>query len=235
MFVIDSLRPDYIAPYNSAVRFTPRMADFAAESVVFTNAITRYGGTGLSVPAMWAGSAILHKQYVTPFHSMNTLEKLLDANGYKRLIGLDSIMGQLLRPSKDIDELDRGRPVMDYEFCRTLDELASKLPPDARTPVFAYSLPQDVHMSKLPRTVESGEEYRLFYAPYATKVHAIDACFGRFIDTLKAKGRYDDSLIVLTADHGEMLGEDGRFGHSYHLFPQTVRVPHHPSPASNRA
>jgi arylsulfatase A-like enzyme len=30
---------------------------------------------------------------------------------------------------------------------------------------------------------------------------------------------------VLTADHGEMLGEDGRFGHSYHLFPQTVRVP----------
>ena len=225
LFVIDSLRPDYLAPYNSAVRFTPRMADFAAESVVFTNAITRYGGTGLSVPAMWAGSAILHKQYVTPFHPMNTLEKLLDANGYKRLIGLDSIMGQLLRPSKDIDELDRGRPVMDYEFCRTLDELASKLPPDARTPVFAYSLPQDVHMSKLPRTVESGEEYRSFYAPYATKVHSIDACFGRFIDTLKAKGRYDDSLIVLTADHGEMLGEDGRFGHSYHLFPQTVRVP----------
>ena len=225
LFVIDSLRPDYLAPYNSAVRFTPRMAGFAAESVVFTNAITRYGGTGLSVPAMWAGSAILHKQYVTPFHSMNTLEKLLDANGYKRLIGLDSIMGQLLRPTKDIDELDRGRPVMDYEFCRTLDELASKLPPDPRTPVFAYSLPQDIHMSKLPRTVESGEEYRSFYAPYATKVHAIDACFGRFVDTLKAKGRYDDSLIVLTADHGEMLGEDGRFGHSYHLLPQTVRVP----------
>lgn len=225
LFVIDSLRPDYLAPYNPAVRFTPKIAEFAAESVVFTNAITRYGGTGLSVPAMWAGSAIVHKQYVKPFHPMNTLEKLLDANHYKRLIGLDSIMGQLLQPSAEIDELDRGRPVMDYEFCRTLEELASKLPHDSRTPVFAYSLPQDVHMSRLPRRVESGPEYESFHAPYATKVHAIDGCFGRFIDTLKAKGRYDDSLIVLTADHGEMLGEDNRFGHSYHLFPQIVHVP----------
>lgn len=225
LFVIDSLRPDYLAPYNPAVRFTPRIGEFAAESVVFTNAITRYGGTGLSVPAMWAGSAIIHKQYVTPFHPMNSLEKLLDANHYKRLIGLDSIMGQLLQPSSESDELDRGRPVMDYEFCRTLDELASKLPADSRTPVFAYSLPQDVHMSRLPRTVESGPEYDGFHAPYATKVHAIDGCFGQFIDTLKARRLYDDSLIVLTADHGEMLGEDGRFGHSYHLFPQTVRVP----------
>src|SRR5262245_55770148 len=238
LFVIDSLRPDYLTPYNPAVRFTPRIAEFAAESTVFTNAITRYGGTGLSVPAMWAGTAIVHKQYVTPFHSMNTLEKLLDANSYKRLIGLDSIMGELLKRSKDIDELDRGRPVMDYEFCRTLDELASKLPADPQTPVFAYSLPQDIHMSKLPRRVESGPEYESFYAPYATKVHAIDGCFGKFVDTLKAKSRYDDSLIVLTADHGEMLGEDGRFGHSYHLFPQTVHVPliiHLPSRIARQA
>jgi Sulfatase len=225
LFVIDSLRPDYLAPYNSEVRFTPRVAEFAAESVVFTNAITRYGGTGLSVPAIWAGSAIIHKQYVMPFHPMNTLEKLLDANPYKRLIGLDSIMSQLLRSAPDLEELDRGRPVMDYEFCRTLGELESKLPSKPGPPVFAYTLPQDIHMSKLPRSVESGEEYRSFHAPYATKVHAIDACFGRFIDALKSKRLYDDSLIVLTADHGEMLGEDGRFGHSYHLFPQVVRVP----------
>jgi arylsulfatase A-like enzyme len=93
-------------------------------------------------------------------------------------------------------------------------------------------------MSKLPRSVESGEEYRSFHAPYATKVHSIDACFGRFIDALKSKRLYDDSLIVLTADHGEMLGEDGRFGHSYHLFPQIVRVPlitHLPSSVARNA
>lgn len=226
LFVIDSLRPDYLAPYNTAVRFTPRIGEFAADSAVFTNAITRYGGTGLSVPAIWAGAAIIHKQYVTPFHPMNTLEKLLDANGYRKYLGLDSIMQRLIVPSPSIDELDRGRSVMDYEFCRTLEELESKLASRTDTrPAFAYTLPQDIHMSRLPRTVESREEYRSFYAPYATKVHAIDACFGRFIDTLRKLKLYDNSLIVLTADHGEMLGEDGRFGHSYHLFPQIVQVP----------
>jgi arylsulfatase A-like enzyme len=115
---------------------------------------------------------------------------------------------------------------MDFEFCRTLGELESRLQSGDRTSaVFAYSLSQDIHMSRLPRTAEGGDEFRQFYAPYAVKVHALDACFGRFIDELKRLRMYEQSLIVLTSDHGEMLGEDGYFGHSYHLFPQIVRVP----------
>ena len=234
LFVIDSLRPDYLAPYNASVGFTPRIAQFAAESTVFTNAFTAFGGTGLSVPAMWAGASIVHKQYAKPFHPMNALEKLLDANDYRRMLGLDSIMVQLLEPSSRLDELDRGRSNMDFEFCRTLDELQAKLEAvdTSTTPVFAYSMPQDIHMSRLPRQIDGGEELRGFYPPYATKVRALDPCFGRFVDGLKRLGLYDRSLVVLTADHGEMLGEDGRFGHSYHLFPQVVQVPlivHFPS------
>jgi hypothetical protein len=239
LFVVDSLRPDYLGSYNPAVRFTPRLDAFAAESVVFRHAFTRFGGTGLSLPAIWAGTALVHKQYVQPFHPVNTLEKLLDANGYRRLIGRDSIMDRLLLPSPRLDELDAGVTTMDYRLCGTLGQLESKLAVlDPDTPVFGYSLPQDVHMSRLPATVESGGEYRGFHAPYATKVHAIDACFGRFVDALKARGLYERSLIVLTSDHGEMLGEDGRFGHSTHLFPQVIQVPlivHLPAELARRA
>ena len=239
LFIVDSLRPDYLGSYNPAVRFTPRLDAFATESVVFRNAFTRFGGTGLSVPAIWAGSALVHKQYVLPFHPMNTLEKLLDANGYRKVIGRDSIMDRLLEPSPAADALDAGVANMDYRLCGTLEQLAMKLDSlDASAPVFAYSLPQDVHMSRLPSRVESGPEYQGFHAPYATKVHAIDACFGRFVDFLKARGLYERSLIVLTSDHGEMLGEDGRFGHSTHLFPQVVRVPlimHLPASLARRA
>jgi arylsulfatase A-like enzyme len=127
---------------------------------------------------------------------------------------------------------------MDYRLCGTLGQIETRLASADPAPVFAYSLPQDVHMSRLPATVESGPEYRGFHAPYATKVHAIDACFGRFVDALKARGLYDRSLIVLTSDHGEMLGEDGRFGHSTHLFPQVIRVPlivHLPAELARRA
>jgi arylsulfatase A-like enzyme len=32
-------------------------------------------------------------------------------------------------------------------------------------------------------------------------------------------------VIVLTSDHGDSLGEDGRLGHAYSLYPEIVRVP----------
>ena len=79
MFVVDSLRRDYVSPYNSQVNFTPSIEKFAAESTVMRNAFTRYGGTGLSEPSIWVGGAMIHKQYVTPFAPMNSLQKLLEA------------------------------------------------------------------------------------------------------------------------------------------------------------
>ena len=48
----------------------------------------------------------------------------------------------------------------------------------------------------------------------------LDGCFGAFVDDLKASGLYDDSLIVLTSDHGDSLGEQGRMGHAYTVFPK---------------
>ena len=45
------------------------------------------------------------------------------------------------------------------------------------------------------------------------------------IDDLKARQLYDDSVIVLTSDHGDSLGEEGRWGHAYTLFPEVLQVP----------
>jgi len=74
--VVDSMRRDYLSTFNPKVTFTPGIDAFAREAIPFTNAYTRYGATGLSEPAIWAGSMLVHKQYVQPFHPMNTLEKL---------------------------------------------------------------------------------------------------------------------------------------------------------------
>ena len=75
------------------------------------------------------------------------------------------------------------------------------------------------------RPVPAGERYDGFIAPLAAEVHRLDGCFGAFIDDLKRRGRYDNSIIVLTADHGDSLGEDGRWGHSYTLVPEVVSIP----------
>ena len=95
-------------------------------------------------------------------------------------------------------------------------------------PVFVYSQPQDLHISSISREgkdVSDEGDYPGFYAPYASRVRRMDAEFGAFIQYLKDRGRYDRSLIILTADHGDSLGEEGRFGHAYTLFPEIMKVP----------
>ena len=230
IFTIDSLRRDYLSPYNPAVQFTPSIAAFAQESTVFTNAFTRYGGTGLSEPAIWSGAMLLHKQYITPFAPMNALEKLVSTDRYQMFLSRDAILESLLTPSPATVELDPPESTMTLDFAHTLRKLQDAIEhrgPDA-PPIFAYTQPQNIHISVIQRegaSAPAGESYPGFYAPYASRLKRMDAAFGGFIQFLKARGLYDHSIIVLTADHGDSLGEDGRWGHAYTLFPEIVRIP----------
>ena len=230
VFVVDSLRRDYLAPFNSKVTFTPNVAALAADSIVFENAFTRYAGTGLSEPSIWSGALLPHKQYVTPFHPMDSLEKLLDACGYQRFITVDTILGTLLESSPKTTELDQGKLTMSLDLADTVRELETKLaarkPADG--PVFAYSQPQNLHISVLNRanrSVIDGQSYPGFDAPYASRVKHVDHAIGEFVSFLKSKGWYENSIVILTADHGDSLGEDGRWGHAYTLVPEVMRIP----------
>lgn len=227
LFVIDSLRRDYLSSYNPAVTFTPSIERFAADSFVFDRAFSRYGGTGLAVPSIWAGGMLIHKQYVTPFDPMNTLLKLLSAERYQLMMSLDSVMVRLFPSTLQVTELDRGVPIVEYDLCRTLDDLRRQLSfsRDGR-PVFAYSLPQNLHVSRMRSApTPAGESYPGFFAPYAATLRRIDACFGDFIDFLTRSGLYDDSIVILTSDHGDSLGEELRWGHAFTIFPEVLRIP----------
>ena len=48
---------------------------------------------------------------------------------------------------------------------------------------------------------------------------------GRFIEALKSSGLYDESLIILTADHGEAFYEHGHWQHSTSLYEELIHVP----------
>jgi hypothetical protein len=240
LFIIDSLRPDYLSPYNSKVGFTPMTHAFAAESVVFERAFTRYGSTGLSVPAMWVGGMLLHKQYVKPFSPMNGLEKLLDGRRYRRYLSDDHLVTQLFRPSSAMTLLDERVQEMDHTMCTTARELQAKLDEtkaDLR-PVFAMTRPLQLHTARLARNPRiEAAAYPGFEPNYAAQVVAFDRCFGDFVDYLKRAGMYQNSVVILTSDHGESLGEDGRWGHGNALHPELLRIPliiHLPEDASPR-
>jgi arylsulfatase A-like enzyme len=60
---------------------------------------------------------------------------------------------------------------------------------------------------------------------YQGEVAAMDAAFGRVIDSLRASGRLDRTLVVFTADHGEEFLDHGGVGHGHSLHEELVHVP----------
>ncbi|PWT80241.1 MAG: hypothetical protein C5B57_12525, partial [Blastocatellia bacterium] len=228
LFLIDSLRRDYLSPYNPAVTFTPSIGEFASDSFVFDRAFTRYAGTGLAVPSIWAGGMLIHMLEQRPFDGRNALLKLLDGDGYRRVMGIDHIIRELIPPSADVVELDRDVPPMECDFCRTMHELESRLATSLvdRRPVFSYTLSQNVHIAVASkRIVPPDRSYQGFFAPVAESVRQVDSCFADFIAFLRRLRLYDDSVIIVTSDHGDSLGEEGRWGHAYFMVPEVMRIP----------
>ncbi|MCB1054110.1 MAG: sulfatase, partial [Acidobacteria bacterium] len=62
-------------------------------------------------------------------------------------------------------------------------------------------------------------------AAYLSEVSFMDAQLGQVFDSLRQLGLYDRAMIVLVADHGELLGEHGRFSHAGRLDPELTEIP----------
>ncbi|MEE8526236.1 MAG: sulfatase [Thermoanaerobaculia bacterium] len=62
-------------------------------------------------------------------------------------------------------------------------------------------------------------------AAYLAEVAYVDDLVGRLFERLKALGLFERALIVVTADHGELLGEGGYVSHGARLDPELVEIP----------
>lgn len=60
---------------------------------------------------------------------------------------------------------------------------------------------------------------------YDEEILAADAALGSLVDGLRARGRFDDAVVVVTADHGEEFWDHGKFEHGHALWSELTRVP----------
>jgi len=75
----------------------------------------------------------------------------------------------------------------------------------------------DLSLEKQPEDVK--------IALYDAEILYMDECLERLFDKLKKDGLYKNSMIVITADHGELLGDHGLWGHGKHLTQAEIHVP----------
>jgi len=90
----------------------------------------------------------------------------------------------------------------------------------ASLPWFAW-----VHLFDPHAPYDAPAEYRAGRTPYDAEVAYADAMIGRLIDRLRAAHALDRTLIVITADHGESLGEHGEMTHGLFAYDATIAVP----------
>lgn len=62
-------------------------------------------------------------------------------------------------------------------------------------------------------------------ATYEAAIAGLDAAVGRLLDTLERRGRLANTIVVITADHGEEFAEHDLVGHGNSLFLPSVHVP----------
>jgi len=60
---------------------------------------------------------------------------------------------------------------------------------------------------------------------YDACVHDVDAEVGALLDALAARGLLDETIVVVTADHGEEFFDHGGFGHGHSLHRELLHVP----------
>jgi arylsulfatase A-like enzyme len=68
-------------------------------------------------------------------------------------------------------------------------------------------------------------ETRYLKARYLAEVESVDERIGYIQSILERKNRVESTFFVFTADHGEMFGEHGRFGHGRDYYEEIMRVP----------
>ena len=232
VFVVDSMRSDYLGAYNPKVDYTPNLDAFARESVVFHNVYSQYAGTSLSEPAIWSGAMLLHAHYLQPFSKLNSLDTMLHTDGYRKIVSEDEVLSAIMPADDDVVKLDTDKKLWNQiELGSTLRQAEAVLDrrQSAGQPVFLYAQPKNVHQfarNDVPSPTSQhwpdrpGMMTRITY-----EVHWVDSCLGQFFNYLKQRGMYDNSIIIVTSDHGDATGELGRISHSTVIWPEIMRVP----------
>lgn len=243
LVTIDTLRRDHVGAYGDARAATPSLDRLAREGV-------RFDAATANAPLTLVSHASLLSGLLPPHHGLRnngagsfppereTLATVLSAAGMRtaafvaafvldRRFGLDrgfSVYDDEIerevgaRP--DLEAERRGDRVMD----RALAWLGGEGAPEGEgeRPFFVWIHLYDPHAPYAPPAPFAG---RFASDPYRGEVAFADAQVGRLLGELEKRGLQDSTLVAVTADHGEGLGEHGEATHGMLIYESTLAVP----------
>jgi arylsulfatase A-like enzyme/Flp pilus assembly protein TadD len=248
---IDTCRADFLGCYGYPLRTTPNIDAVARQAVLFGKAIAPAPLTLPSHTSMLTGTIppyhrVLDNSEYRLGAEYTTLAEILKQNGFVTSAfisclvldskygldqGFDTYDDDFEKPIDvtGIDEQKAGdttRSVLtwleehqegkNFIFVHYFDPHSTYAPPEPFASRFRNALPSDNAMPNFPPALVGW---------YAGEIAYVDHCIGQIIDKLKELDLYDSTLLIITSDHGEMLGEHGESTHCYFIYQSAVRVP----------
>jgi arylsulfatase A-like enzyme len=232
---LDTCRADHLSCYGYGGETTPAIDAVAADGIVFENVVSP---VPLTLPAhctMLTGllppsHGVRDNRHYVLDDAVETLAERLRAAGMATGAVVGSIVidaAHGLAQGFDTYDDDFRHPRQVLEGLERRADEVSDIAIDWLTghqdgPFFLF-----VHYYDPHRPYEAPARFasRFPESPYAAEIAYTDAQVGRVIAHLRELDLYDSSLVIITADHGEMLGEHGEDDHSYFIYQGAVSVP----------
>ncbi|MEZ5456613.1 MAG: sulfatase-like hydrolase/transferase [Lysobacteraceae bacterium] len=241
LITLDTTRPDALGAYGNLNAGTPNLDALAAQGNVFTRAYSHAPITlpshssiltGLTPPQHGVRNNITYR--LREDHT--TLAERLKAEGFATAafvssIILDSRFG--LAQGFDVYEDNivhytkkSPKAIVTRRAGTTVDAalewLDSQQADHPDEPFFEWIHFYDAHAPYDPPL-----PYKHAYAdaPYQGEIAYMDQQIGRLLDALRRHKIAEETLIIVTADHGESFGEHGEHTHGFFCYGATTDVP----------
>jgi choline-sulfatase len=247
LITLDTTRADHLASYGSPTSSTPRMDALARQGVRFEQCISTAPITMPSHSSIMTGLyPYRHGVRNNGTHRLPndvlTLAEALKDHGYatgatisamvlNSRYGLDQGFDQydqnLVAGSFRYSYLARETPAADT--IRRAQTWLDGQQGSKDSPFFMWVHLFDPHH---PYTPPPGYAERCQNNPYDGEIAYVDEQLGLLIDNLRERKMLRNTLVIVTGDHGESLGEHGESTHSVFLYDSATRVPliiSHPS------
>lgn len=245
LITLDTTRADHLGCYGYQSALTPCLDQLAREGICFEQALT-------NVPLTLPSHATMLTGLLPPEHGLHinamgklsssipTLPELFQSDGYRTGAFLAAfVLEHQFGLARGFDHYDdnfagtggsseipffrrrRGAAVIDSALGWMEANRASW--PWFRRPYFCWVHLYDPHHPCDEHRAEF--DARFAGRAYDAEIAYADKQIKRLLDSLRASGELENTLIVVAGDHGEGLGEHLEAGHGLQLYQATLHVP----------
>ena len=236
LVTFDTTRPDRLGLYGNRAIQTPNLDRLAAEGIVFSNALATTSTTLPTHASMMTGlyphrhGARVNSRNSLPT-SVPTLAEILEAEGYRTAAFVSAfVLDAKFGLDQGFDHYDaqtdhRGvsNGYFERSAARTTQAALAWLERNRKRPYFLW-----VHYFDPHTPYKAAIQFEEATANlYDAEIAATDYQLGRLLSAVENNEERGsrETLVVVTADHGEALGEHGEQVHGFLVQEATLRIP----------